>query len=66
MEEFFKASTQDDRWVIEIFWDKPTFICKVTLDSKHILEELSTEDPDEMIRWANKQMKEAARRVPKA
>lgn len=67
MEVFFRATSPDDRWVIQVLMENETrFECKVILDGKHVVEELDTRDEQEMARWAIKQMKEAARRVKSA
>lgn len=67
METFFKATSPDDRWVIQVLMDgEERFECSVTLDGKHIVEELETGDRDKMFRWTMKQMKEVSRRVKTA
>lgn len=67
METFFRATSPDDRWVIEVLMEnEERFECRVILDGKHVVEELNTDDQDEMSRWTIKQMKEAVRRVKKA
>lgn len=67
METFFRATSPDDRWVIQVLVENDSrFECKVILDGRHVVEELNTEDSEEMARWAIRQMKEAARRVKSA
>lgn len=64
-EIFFKATTPDDRTVVEV-QQRPdeSFHCTVILDGRDILAALDTDDPQRMAVWTKRQMQEAMRRCP--
>jgi hypothetical protein len=63
METFFKATTQDGRWVVQVLTkDEVVFDCEVILDGQNVVEKRITTDRDVMCRWTIRQMKEVARR----
>lgn len=59
---FFKATTPDDRIVVQVQEDGAFFDCTVTLDGTTVIEELRTEDQYKMFSWTKRQMVEAMRR----
>lgn len=66
-EDVFRGVTPDGRFVVEVVWIdgpglEPGFICKVILDGKFTLEELKTENGDQVITWARRQMTDVMRR----
>ncbi len=66
-EDFFRASR--GRFAVEVKWypaetDAGQFQCRVILDNneKVPVEEMKTSDPQEMLSWTTRQMKEVAKR----
>jgi len=65
VENFYKASM--GRFSVEVKWrntDAPSgeFQCRLMLDDTYVFDELKTENPDQMMSWTLRQLKEAARR----
>lgn len=68
-ESVFRGTSPDGRWRVAV---DCTLTCDgepidwtavVTLDGKHVVEELKTQDSEKMMRWAHRQMVEVMRRT---
>ena len=65
-EVLFQGSTPDGRTKVVVKAKGELFLGSVIIDDNHELESLSTQDPEELLRWSRKQITEAMRRTKHA